>query len=154
MKRNVSSGLSGLFKFLPVALLSLFGFVTVCLFLSDFAGKSGASDAQNLKWVFLILTVVLSALILPKCAPLKEVSIDEQNLYVSNYFNEIAIPFADVSDVTENIWWNFHPVTVHLKRRSVFGDKIIFMPEQALLWFGGSHPVVSQLKRLAGLEES
>ena len=151
MKRNLSSGLTGFFKFFPAIWISLFGLATACLFLDLFQGKDGAPAPLSLKWLFLGIWVIGSAFAYRICGSLKEVSIDEHTLYVSNYSKEISIPIADVNDVTENVWWNFHPVTVHLKRRSVFGEKIIFMPEGAMLWFGSSHPVVQQLKRLAGL---
>jgi hypothetical protein len=78
----------------------------------------------------------------------KEVSVDEEYLYVSNFIKEIAIPLSDIVDVTESRWLNTHPVTIYLKSPSEFGNKIVFMP--TIRFFGfTSHPVVSELKRLA-----
>ena len=62
------------------------------------------------------------------CIRLKEVSVDDDFLYVSNYRKEIAIPLSEIYDVTENVWVNIHPVTIHLRSPSEFGDKIVFMP--------------------------
>jgi hypothetical protein len=152
VKRNLSSELTGFFKLFPAVWIILFGLATAGLFGGVFQGKDGLPAPQSFKLLFLSLWVVGSVLAYAACASLKEVAIDENNLYVSNYINEISIPLTDVSDITENIWWNFHPITVHLKRRSEFGEKIIFMPKRAMLSFGGSHPIVDQLKSRAKLE--
>jgi len=154
VKRNLSSELTGFYKFFPAVWIPVFGLAIACLFVGVFQGTDGAPAPQSLKWLILSVWVVGSILIYFACASLKDVSIDEHSLYVSNYLKEISIPLTDVSDVTENIWWNFHPVTVHLRRRSVFGEKIIFMPERGLLWFGSSHPVVAQLKKVARLGDN
>ncbi|HKG62400.1 MAG TPA: hypothetical protein VKB05_21745 [Pyrinomonadaceae bacterium] len=79
---------------------------------------------------------------------MKFVTVDDDFLYASNYLREIAIPLWDIYDVTENVWLNIHPVTVHLKHPSEFGDKIVFMPKTRF-WVFASHPVVKDLKQLA-----
>jgi hypothetical protein len=71
-----------------------------------------------------------------------------ESTVAANYLKEISIPLSDVYDVTENFRVNIHPVTIHLKTPSAFGDKIRFMPQSRVLWFG-SHPVVGELKELA-----
>ena len=77
--------------------------------------------------------------------------IDGTQLYVSNYLEEISIPFSNVIDVTENRWTNFHPVTIHLRNATEFGDRITFMPKSR--FFGWTtHPVVHELKMLAGID--
>lgn len=82
---------------------------------------------------------------------IKTVSVDDQSLYVSNYKTEIAIPLSQISNVTESRWLQGHPVTVHLKSPSAFGDKIRFLPIKEPFLFLESHPVVGELKTLAGL---
>jgi hypothetical protein len=81
-------------------------------------------------------------------ARLKYVTVDDDYLYVSNFLKEIAIPLWDIDDVTENAWLKTHPVTVHLKHPSEFGDKIVFMPK-IQFWGFASHPVVKELKQLS-----
>jgi hypothetical protein len=51
--------------------------------------------------------------------------------------------------VTENVWLNMHPVTIHLKAPAEFGDRIVFMPKGRSFAFFSSHPVVAELKELA-----
>lgn len=100
-------------------------------------------------WIFLFFWIGGSAWFLFDAARLKYVSVDDDFLYVSNYVREIAIPLWDIYDVTENFWLKTHPVTVHLQHRSEFGDKIVFMPKTRF-WGFTSHPVVKELKQLAG----
>lgn len=114
-----------------------------------FLGGLKGGDA-SLKWVFLFIWVAGTAFIWWSCIRLKEVSVDDNFLYVSNYLKEVSIPLSEIYDVTENVWLNIHPVTIHLKSPSEFGDKIIFMPKVRFMsFFNLSHPVVNELKELA-----
>jgi hypothetical protein len=99
-------------------------------------------------WIFFLVWIGGSALLLFGAVRLKYVSVDDDFLYVSNYFREIVIPLWDIYDVTENVWLKTHPVTVHLKHASEFGNKIVFMPK-IQFWGFASHPVVKELKQLA-----
>lgn len=101
------------------------------------------------KWLFLCLWVAGVAGIYWYCIPLKEVSVDDDFLYVSNYLKEISIPLSEIYDVTENVWINIHPVTIHLRSPSEFGNDIVFMPTHRFFAFFSSHPVVDELKELA-----
>jgi hypothetical protein len=81
------------------------------------------------------------------------VRVDDNFLYVSNYLKEITIPLSQIYDVTENLWINIHPVTIHLKTPSEFGDKIKFMPTvRYFAWFQ-SHPIVEELKELSAAKQ-
>src|ERR1700749_941083 len=145
MRRKLSSLQTVLMKVIfPALWISLFGFGTLTMFVGGFQG----ADA-SLKWIFLFAWVAGSAFIYWSCIRLKEVSADDNFLYVSNYLKEISIPLSEVYDVTENVWINIHPVTIHLKSPSEFGAKIVFMPEARFFAFFSSHPVVDELKELA-----
>ena len=113
-----------------------------------FIGEAEGAD-DSLKWIFLIAWVAATAFIFWNCVRLKKVSVDDDFLYVSNYLKEISIPLSDIYDVTENVWLGAHPVTIHLRAPSEFGDKIVFMPTARFFPFFSSHPVVSELKDLA-----
>lgn len=109
------------------------------------------TTAANLKvWPpILVAWIVASGFVYWSCVRLKKVSIDDRYLYVSNYFQEIAVPFSLIGDVTENRWLNNHPVTIHFKVRTEFGDEIVFMPPVRFIPFVTPHPVVAQLRELA-----
>ncbi len=76
---------------------------------------------------------------------IKRVAIDEDFLCVSNYFRSEEIPLDNVDSITDNIWLDSHPVTIHLKEPCFFGRKIIFMPRMLFLFFQ-HHPIVKELQ--------
>lgn len=82
---------------------------------------------------------------------LKFVSIDENNLYVSRLFREKTIPFREVGEVrltTIGFVW----VAVRFKSKTIFGQKIFFMPtieKSFVLSMQRYHPVVEELKNSA-----
>jgi hypothetical protein len=128
---------------LPGFWTTVFGVATINGFiLSDEGPQSSAA------WASLLVWIAGSAFLLWDAVRLKVVNVDEHFLYVSNFLKEIVIPLANIYDVTENIWLNTHPVTIHLKRPSEFGDRIVFMPKSKFLFFS-PHPVVKELKQLA-----
>ncbi|HEV7904009.1 MAG TPA: hypothetical protein VGO96_09220 [Pyrinomonadaceae bacterium] len=149
MKRTLSSLQTFIFKFIfPVVWISGWGMGTASMFLNP----QNNPDVPP-RGLFLLLWFVGVAVILWSCVRLKKVSVDENFLYVSNYLKEISIPLSDIYDVTENIWVNIHPVTIHLRSPSDFGHKIYFMP-QAKFTFFSSHPVVKELKEMARAKQT
>src|SRR5215204_3382615 len=124
MKRRLSSLQTPLTKIVfPALWIPLFGWGTLTMFLGGF---KDAGD--NFKWLFLFGWLTGSAFIYWSCVRLKEVSVDDDYLHVSNYLKKARIPLSQIYDVTENVWLNLHPVTIHLKSPSEFGDRIVFMP--------------------------
>jgi hypothetical protein len=109
--------------------------------------RSSISEIPRLE--FLVAWIVGTLLILLSTARLKRVRIDSRNIYVSNYLREVVVPIANVCDVTENRWLNWHPVTVHFRDSTGFGPSIVFMPR--IRWFSlwSSHPVVAELRELS-----
>lgn len=115
-----------------------------------FGAMKSRLGADPKVWPLMFVAwIVGSAFIYWTCVRLKRVSIDDQFLYVSNYLQEIAIPFSFIGDVTQNPWMNNQAVTIHLKFQTEFGDRIVFLPSFRFLAFVGPHPVVDKLKRLA-----
>lgn len=147
LRRRLSSLQTVLMKVVfPAIWIPLWGSGTLMMFFGVLEGGGGTA----LKWVFLFVWVAGSAFIYWSCIRLKEVSVDDNFLYVSNYLKEVSIPLSEIYDVTENKWLNIHPVTIHLKSPSEFGDKIIFMPKARFFaFFDLNHPVVNELKKLA-----
>jgi hypothetical protein len=127
----------------PVIWITMWGIGTAAMFFAE-EGKNAPP-----KFIFLLFWILGIAFIYWTCMRLMAVSVDDNFLYVSNYFKEISIPLSNIYDVTENRWINIHPVTIHLKSPSEFGDKIIFMPKVRVFSFFSSHPVVAELKELA-----
>jgi hypothetical protein len=78
--------------------------------------------------------------------PLKQVSIDDQNLRVSNYLHEITIPLSEISQVHQTRFFNVRPVIVHMRSPTRFGHTIKFVPQTAFHWWWNEHPIVTELK--------
>lgn len=147
MRRRLSSLQTIFIKIIFPTLWTLF-FVVPTLSMLFRRGEGSQS-----KWFLLLVWIAGSVFVWWGSVRLKVVSVDENFLYASNYLKEIAIPLSDIYKVTENVWLNTHPVTIHLKSPSEFGDKIVFMPTTRFSVFS-SHPVVKELRQLAGLKVS
>ena len=145
MRRRLSSYQTIIVKIiLPVLWPTMFGLAVLGMFTRGFDGPDSSA-----KWLFFVIWIAGGVFMWWGSVRLKVVSVDETFLYVSNYLKEIAIPLSDIYDVTENFWLNTHPVTIHLKSPSEFGDKVVFMPKTRPFSFFSSHPVVAELKRMA-----
>ncbi len=99
-----------------------------------------------------VMEIVITAIFYFTIMKYMKVSVDDDFLYVSNYWKEIKIPFSDISDVTEIVWIRGHPTTIHLKTPSEFGSKITFIPKSKGYKFFKPHPVVDELKVLAKIK--
>lgn len=107
---------------------------------------------NNIPTAFVLLfTVMMLAFLYWFCIRLKKVKVNafENSLVISNYLNEIKIHLSEIYVVTENVWVNMHPVTIHLKNSTKFGSKIVFMPKFRPFAFWSSHPIVGELRELA-----
>lgn len=82
---------------------------------------------------------------------IKKVLTDGDNLYVSDYFKETTLPLDHIVDVTEVVGLEPRVVTIHLKTPSVFGSKIVFLAPWRFYNGFRTHPVVNELKQMAGL---
>ena len=147
--RTLSSAQTFWMKFVfPTIWISMFGLGTLALFVGALRGPDNSPAPDGMKWGFLAAWLVGTAFIYWASARLKRVRTDGSALYVSNYLKEIRVPFDGVADVTENRWINIHPVTIHLRAATEFGDRITFMPKIRIFGWR-SHPVVAELRGLA-----
>jgi hypothetical protein len=94
-------------------------------------GPSGPSTAAQ---VLVLLIFVLGIRgILRHFLPLKSVRMEDDVLYVSNLFREIAIPIASIRDVEEYSVYNTKRVRLRIEPPSEFGSQVIFIPKAQLL---------------------
>lgn len=144
MKRQLSSLQTFLFKVIfPAIWIPIFGLGAAVMFLTPFNGKSGSGCFFLFLWIGGTVAIYYFAI------RLKDVSVDDEFLYVSNYLKTVKIPVSQIYDVTEIVWLNIHPVTIHLRSPSEFGTKIVFMPTMRYFGFFSSHPVVAELKQMS-----
>ena len=102
-----------------------------------------------IRWVVLVLThhtrrttsvswdmwlwILGFAIVLWRWAlPARRVEASDEGLIVSTYFprREVAIPYAEILEVCRPTWWSNLPVTLRLRTRGPFGDRILFMPSR------------------------
>jgi len=148
MPRTISSSLTILYKFiLPGIFLVLF----IMNVVDALRGQFYIPPDATFPFIILIavLAIVWIVFIVWSMVKLKRVRVDQDFLYVSDYFKETQIPLRDIYDVTEFRWVNIHPVTIHLKKPSELGDKIVFAPPYRHFGFFTSDPIVDELKQLA-----
>lgn len=145
MPRTISSSLTIWYKFiLPGIFLVLLAMNVVDVVRGQFYFPREAPIP-----LIILIAIAWVVFIVWAIVKLKKVSIDRDFLYVSDYFRETRIPLGDIYDVTEFRWLNVHPVTIHLKKPSEFGDKIVFAPPYRHFGFFTSHPVVDELKQMS-----
>ncbi|MFZ0828547.1 MAG: hypothetical protein WAO02_14100 [Verrucomicrobiia bacterium] len=151
-ERTLSSVQTFWMKFVfPTIWISGFGLGTLGLFVGVFHEHDDAVPPGWMKWQFLAIWTLGSIFIWWTCGRLKKVRTDGSAIYVSNYLKEVQILLDSVREVTENRWINIHPVTIHFRHPTPFGDRIVFMP--TIRFFSWrSHPVVSELRELSHVQ--
>ena len=145
MKKTISSPFTIIFKFIfTTGWIVGFGVATMSPLLSQ--GFSENTLIFGSVWILgsIFLFLYLSQM--------KKVEMDKDKIYVSNYFKTIEINKSEISDVTENIYLNFHPVWIHLNKTTEFGDKIMFMPSIRFMAYFTPHPTVEELKDFANIK--
>ena len=125
-----------------------FGFGTLAVWLNVLHEKNGNPPEAWMKWLFLFFCLTGTAFIFWYSRRLKRIQIDDDYLYVSNYFSEIRIPLIEVSHSTYQMWWSPSTVAIHLHNMTVFGQRIVFIPKTRLAFFY-THPVVSEIQTLS-----
>lgn len=148
MRRRLSSAQTFLMKFVfPPFWILLFAQASVLFFTSGaFAGSGESAPPPEMKWLMLAAIVAGALCIYWFCMRLKQVELDEQYLYVSNFVREIRIPLQDIEEVSENRWVNIRPITLEFRRDTDFGSRIIFMPKTRWWGFWRSHPAVGEIE--------
>jgi hypothetical protein len=148
-QRTLSSAQTYAMKFVfPPIFIASFGGVIMAMFLGAFRGRGNTDPPEAVKFLLLAAWVAGATFSFRLFAPLKRVRADESAIFVSNYRDEIRIPFGEIAAVTENRWINIHPVTIQLRSATAFGNRIVFMPK-ARLFGWTTHPVVTELRALA-----
>jgi hypothetical protein len=78
--------------------------------------------------LFLGLTLLGAALLIPLGLKLKHVEVDEDYLYISNLRRQIAVPLSEVAFVQQNVLVNIKPARICFRTRTPFGKSVLFIP--------------------------
>lgn len=141
MPRQISSRFTFYYKFalVPLTVLS-------CIF---FWVVTKPADGIGSLIPFIAFWIVMFSFWFWMSLGLKKVSVDDRNLYVSNYRTEITIPLTEVSDVREFLLSEPRRVTIYLRSPTVFGSKIVFLATYRAFAFLSPHPIVDELIQMS-----
>lgn len=87
---------------------------------------------------YLSVSILIVAWICWSLIPLKVVSIDDESIYVDNYWRQFRVPLTEVTDVYERPFDREHPTVIRLQRDHGFGRKIVFLPKSKPGLLGGA----------------
>jgi hypothetical protein len=147
MRRTISSPQTFFMKWVfPALWIGGFGLGTYGLWLGAFHDRNGPPP-EFLKWVFLAAWLVGSGFILWFCSRIKRVQVDDEALYVSNYWSEVRIPLTEVSHFTQSYMSRPPTVTIHLRSMSPVGQRIVFISKFRWSLFS-THPTIIELQAL------
>jgi len=130
--------------------ISGFGSGTFILWFGLARGKDGGLPPEAMKYLFALIWVLGTTFILWMAIRMKRVRMDDSNLYVSTGFQEVTVPLREIAKVKELKWIKGHPITIHFKNPTACGSQVMFLPTIRLA-FWSQHPMVAELKKLAGL---
>jgi len=146
--RDLSSKQTLFIKFvIPVLVIALLIFV-VARGMTVGQGSHwsiGALLFSAMGWLFLISLGIAGYLVWWSLARLKRVCMDDQFLYVSDYFKEIKVPLLEVEDIREIPWSKYHPITIKFQWGTEFGPDVVFVPKMSWFPYRASHPVVDEI---------
>jgi hypothetical protein len=148
MRRTVSSAQTFISKWVfPTIWIGGFGLGTCAMWFGAFRDRAGRPPPDEIKWIFLAAWLVGSAFLVWFCARLKRVQVDDEALYLSNYWSEVRIPLTDISHFTQSYFSRPPTVTIHLRGVSPVGRHVVFIPR--FRWFlFGTHPIIVELQAL------
>lgn len=145
MRQVISSSWTLVYKaFVPLVLVAFSGLFSLSMFASP-----GRSTFDGLIATFPLLGVTVFF-----CwygAKLKQVRIDEHNLYVAGFFKEISIPITSIDSVGGLPTGSL--VILRLKEKSEFGRTIYFVAKWTPVLPWEAHPIFKQLGQLIRKEQ-
>ena len=122
MRRTLSSKLTFVLKVIPVCLTATWLLSVLNLYLRYLGAGS----------FWALIAPLLIAIAVGYCwnlCRLKRLGLDDQFLYVSNYWREVRVPRTAIRQVAECTWNGIaYPVEVLLASASEFGNSVTFMP--------------------------
>jgi hypothetical protein len=147
---QLSSSVTFIYKFVFPAIWTMIGGILLFVTIEGIHRTTLPDTATS----FLIVVPWLlgAAFLLWFSAPIVRVELRDGRLYASNYRREIEIQRGDIVGVTQNVWVNVRPITLHLRNETPFGKRIRFIPPGRVIFaFWKEDPLVDKLRELAGL---
>jgi len=116
---------------MPAGVIGLLSFVTIALF-AKLGIQPPTSGPDDGKWVLLVATIIVAALLYFSNMRLKEVWIDDEALYVSNFLREVRVDLRSVESVQRVGWGRQKHLMIRLERDCGFGRRVFYFPKRRL----------------------
>jgi len=129
-QRISSNATLALAIFFPVFWTVFFGSVTVALFLYD--TRSGNLPVETAKWVMLAIFLSGVLVLYFTIFQLKRVELDEQFVYVTNYFKTYRYPYSSVEKLEVSEFLFLAVGVIRLRQAGRFGRRITFVMAKVL----------------------
>ncbi len=143
IRRISSSATLGLKLFLPTFWIVFFGSMTIAILVSGL-GKSPLFGSQLFKAGAALFFIVGVGFLYLTVYQLKRVELDDEYIYVSNYFKSLRYPYSNVEKIVQSDFALFKLGHIHLLDRGSFGKKITFLQsKQKFEDFVMSHPTLA-----------
>jgi predicted PurR-regulated permease PerM len=150
---QLSSSVTFIYKFVFPAIWTMIGGVLLFVTIEGIQRTTFPDTATSL--LIVVPWLLGIAFLLWFAAPILRVELRDGRLYASNYRREIEIQRSDIVRVTQNVWVNVRPITLHLRNETPFGTRIRFIPPGRVVFaFWREDPMVEKLRELAGLPPS
>ncbi|MFK7807387.1 MAG: hypothetical protein AB8F74_06230 [Saprospiraceae bacterium] len=142
--RNISTSLTIFLKlFIPIFWMVFFGAFTVGTFIKDIA--VGPFLPSTFRWVAIAFFLLGSLLFYFTIMRIKRVDMDNEFMYVSNYFKTVRYPYGAIDKIKERDWLLFHTVHVSFRKTGIFGGRIVFLCRgKKLSRFLKAHPEAAE----------
>jgi hypothetical protein len=139
-KRQLSSDATFLMK-LVFPFIFIGALLTACIALLVSGQYGGALAA-------LAALLIFGTLIWIGLVKLQKVNIDDEHIYISNFFRTDKIPLNNLQAVTGTWLLNYHPIWLHFNTPTEFGNSVMFMPRTNSTAMFSTHPMTKELQTL------
>lgn len=143
MERLLSSRLTYFYKrVFPVVWILTFSAGTFFLWIYNYEGTS------SFKWFVLVCLLGGSIFLRWFSVRLKVVSLQGEQIVVSDYRSKETISLRQIEEVTETRIWNPKLIKLRLNRPGRWGDEIVFIAPIRFQFIFSNHPLVKELRHM------
>lgn len=138
---NVSSNWTMFLKLMfPLMWIVFFGSLTVLTILSEPFESSGMLSRQAIRILIASFFVTSTGLILLRTMYLKRVDMDDEYIYVTNYFSHRRYTHDSIEKIEERAGIMAKPFVITFKEKGFFGKGITFLSSKKFEHFLVEHP--------------
>ena len=125
--QQVSTSLTLFLKiFLPIFWTAFFLAFTIAVWVLD-GSTFGGFPIQSFRIGMLIFLVVGMGLLYWSVVRLKRVEMDQDFVFVTNYFKNVRYPWHNIENIEERDFMIFRTIHIVLKQPGIFGKRITFV---------------------------